>query len=254
MRAPRTTSDPQDPENPPFVLVHGGRHGGWCWRPVKVLLQAAGHEVYTPTLTGMGERAHLLNPHIGLDTHIQDLVNVFEYEDIHDAVLVGHSYGGMVVTGAMEQIADRVRAYVLLDGHMPRDGESVFDLNGPTRAEAMITLARETGEGWYIPPADASRYGVTNPDDAAWINSRMTAQPLKTYSDPIGATNRAWDHSGMFIECVPSSLEPHLLERARTRSVTDPRFQHRVLHTAHNAMVTDPKAVTGLLLEATTIS
>ena len=249
-----STSARQDSVHPPFVLVHGGRHGGWCWRPVTVLLRAAGHEVYTPTLTGLGERSHLLSRQIGLATHIQDLVAVFEYEDIHDAVLVGHSYGGMVVSGAMEQIADRVRSFVLLDGHMPRDGESVFDLNGPARAEAMITLAREAGEGWYIPPADATRYGVTNPDDIAWINSRMTAQPLKTYSDPIGATRRAWDHPGLFIECVPSSLEPHLLERARTRSANDPRFRHRVLHTAHNAMVTDPKSVTELLLEAATNS
>jgi hypothetical protein len=135
---------------------------------------------------------------------------------------------------------------------MPRDGESVFDLNGPARAAAMIAIARESGEGWYIPPADASRYGVTDPDQIAWINSRMTAQPLKTYSDHIGPTHRAWDHPGLFIECVPSSLEPHLLERARTRSATDPRFRYRVLHTAHNAMVTDPKSVTELLLEAVT--
>jgi pimeloyl-ACP methyl ester carboxylesterase len=252
VNSPAPTEHPGS-EHPPFVLVHGGRHGGWCWRPVTPLLRAAGHDVYTPTLTGLGERAHLLTPQVGLDTHIQDLVAVFEYEDIQDAVLVGHSYGGMVVTGALEQVADRVRSYVLLDGHMPRDGESVFDLNGPERAAAMIALADESGEGWYIPPADAARYGVTDPDDVAWINSRMTAQPLKTYQDPILATGRAWDHPGLFIECVPSSLEPHLLERARARSAADPRFRHRVLHTAHNAMVTDPKAVAELLLEAATI-
>jgi pimeloyl-ACP methyl ester carboxylesterase len=244
---------PAGTQVPPFVLVHGGRHGGWCWRPVTVRLRAAGYEVYTPTLTGMGERSHLLSPQIGLDTHIQDLVAVFEYEDIQDAVLVGHSYGGMVVSGALEQIADRVRSFVLLDGHLPREGESVFDLNGPARAAAMIALADEAGEGWYIPPADASRYGVTDPDDIAWVNSHMTAQPLRTYRDRIGATGRAWSHPGMFVECVPSSLEPHLLERTRARSTTDPRFTYRVLHTAHNAMITDPKAVTELLLEAAAI-
>src|ERR1700704_3677346 len=137
---------------PPFVLLHGGRHGGWCWRRVAVLLRAVGHEVYTPTLTGLGERSHLLNPQIGLDTHVQDLVSTFEFEDIRDAVLVGHSYGGMVVSGAMQRIADRVRTLVLLDAHMPREGESVFDLNGPDRAAAMIALAEDGGDGWYIPP------------------------------------------------------------------------------------------------------
>jgi pimeloyl-ACP methyl ester carboxylesterase len=238
----------------PFVLLHGGRHGGWCWRPVASLLRAAGHEVYTPTLTGLGERSHLLSPQIGLDTHIQDLVATFEFEDVRDAVLVGHSYGGMVVFGAMERIADRVRSLVLLDAHMPRDGESVFDLNGPVRAAQMVALADAGGEGWFIPPADAARYGVTDPDDAAWVNSRMTAQPLKTYRDPVGATDRAWNHPGLFVECVPSSLEPHMLERARVRSAADPRFQYRVLEAAHNAMVTAPKAVTELLFEALKIA
>ena len=238
------------PESTPFVLLHGGRHGGWCWRRVATLLRQGGHEVYTPTLTGLGDRSHLLSPQIGLDTHIQDLVATFTYEDIRDAVLVGHSYGGMVVTGAMEVISDRVKTVVLLDALVPRDGESVFDLNGESRAAAMIALADEHGDSWYIPPADASRYGVTDPDDVAWANSRMTAQPLKTYQDRIGATDRLWRHPGMFVECVPSSLEPHLLERARERSATDPHFHYRVLQTSHNAMVTDPKAVVELLFEA----
>lgn len=232
-----------------FVLVHGGRHGGWCWRPVAQRLRAAGHEVFTPTLTGLGDRAHLLTREVGLATHVQDIVAMFECEDIRDAVLVGHSYGGMPVTGALEWIGDRVRMQVLLDAQVPRTGESVFDINGPERAKAMIALADERGEGWYIPPADAARYGVTDAVDAAWVNSRMTAQPLKAYQDPSGPTGRAWQHPGIFVECVPSSQEPHMLERMRTRSAADPRFDYRVLTTAHNAMVTDPEAITGLLLE-----
>ncbi|TWH10308.1 pimeloyl-ACP methyl ester carboxylesterase [Rhodococcus rhodochrous J45] len=238
------------PEPTTFVLLHGGRHGGWCWKRVAALLRQGGHEVHTPTLTGLGDRAHLLNRSIGLDTHIQDLVATFTYEDLRNVVLVGHSYGGMVVSGAMEVIADRVKTVVLLDAHLPRSGESVFDLNGEQRAAAMVALADEHGDSWYIPPADASRYGVTDPADVAWANSRMTAQPLKTYQDRIGATDRMWSHPGMFIECVPSSLEPHLLDRARERSANDPRFHYRVLQTSHNAMVTDPDAVVGLLFEA----
>lgn len=248
MRSHDTDVTSDDPA--PFVLVHGGRHGGWCWQPVSRLLRSAGHEVYTPTLTGMGERAHLMSPQVGLDTHIRDLVAVFEYEDIRDAVLVGHSYGGMVISGAMEEVADRVRSFVLLDGHMPREGESVFDLNGADRAAAMIELARQSGEGWCIPPADATRYGVRDPAQIRWVNNRMTAQPLKTYTDPLPSTRRVWNHSGLFVECVPSSLEPHLLERARVRSREDPRFSYRVMHAAHNAMVTDPSSVADILLEA----
>lgn len=242
------------PEPTTFVLLHGGRHGGWCWKRVAALLRHGGHEIHTPTLTGLGDRAHLLNRSVGLDTHIQDLVATFTYEDLHNVVLVGHSYGGMVVSGAMEDIADRVQTVVLLDAHMPHAGESVFDLNGEERAAAMVALADEHGDSWYIPPADASRYGVTDPADVAWVNSRMTAQPLKTYQDRIGTTDRVWSHPGMFIECVPSSLEPHLLARARARSTDDPRFHYRVLHTSHNAMVTDPAAVVELLFEARSLA
>ncbi|MGW1027855.1 alpha/beta fold hydrolase [Streptomyces sp. NPDC002577] len=238
---------------PPFVLLHGGRHGGWCWKRVASALRQAGHVVYTPTLTGLGERAHLLSPEIGLDTHVQDLVATFEFEDIRDAVLVAHSYGGVVASGAMERIADRVHRIVFLDAHLPRTGESVFDMIGPARAARHVARAESGGSRWYIPPSDASWYGVTDPDDAAWVNSRITAQPLKTYQDAVGNTERAWSHPGMFIECVPSSLEPHVLDRARKRHADDPGFPYRVLHATHDAMVTAPEAVTELLLEAVDI-
>ncbi|MFB7992297.1 alpha/beta fold hydrolase [Streptomyces sp. NPDC056002] len=235
---------------PPFVLVHGGRHGGWCWKHVATALRQAGHTVYTPTLTGLGERAHLLDQTIGLNHHVQDLVSTFEFEDIQDAMLVAHSYGGMVVSGALEHIADRVRRVVYLDAHLPRSGESVFDMIGADRAANHLANAKNNGEGWFIPPADASWYGVTDPDDAAWVNSRITAQPLKTYQDPVGDTDRAWSHPGMFIECVPSSLEPHILNRARERQATDPAFSYHVLRATHDAMVTAPDAVTELLRAA----
>ncbi|MFD6279491.1 alpha/beta fold hydrolase [Streptomyces sp. NPDC060209] len=235
---------------PPFVLVHGGRHGGWCWKHVASALRQAGHMVHTPTLTGLGERAHLLDQAIGLNHHVQDVVGVFEFEDVQDAVLVAHSYGGMVVSGAMEHIAQRVRRVVYLDAHLPRSGESVFDMIGPHRAAALLENAENNGEGWFIPPADASWYGVTDPDDAAWVNSRTTAQPLKTYQDPVGSTDRASIHPGMFIECVPSSLEPHVLNRARRRHADDPDFSYHVLQATHDAMVTAPQAVTNLLRQA----
>ncbi|AQU70141.1 alpha/beta fold hydrolase [Streptomyces niveus] len=235
---------------PPFVLLHGGRHGGWCWKRVAAVLRQAGHVVYTPTLTGLGERSHLLSRDIGLDIHVQDLVATFEFEDIEDAVLVAHSYGGMVASGAMERIADRVRRIVFLDAHFPRTGESHGDMVGAARAAEHAAMAERGGEGWYIPPSDASWYGVTDPDDAAWVNSHTTSQPLKTYQDPVGSTDRAWSHPGMFIECVPSSMQPHILERVRKRHAEDPALSYRLLHATHDAMVTAPEAVSELLLEA----
>lgn len=235
---------------PPFVLLHGGRHGGWCWRRVARRLRAAGHEVYAPTLTGLGERSHLLRPDIGLEVHVQDLVGVFEFEDIEQAVLVAHSYGGAVAGAAMGRIGRRVRILVHVDAHMPRTGESVFDLIGPDRAAQMVALADAHGEGWFLPPSDASSYGVSDPADVAWVNSRTTAQPLKTYRDPAGSTELAWASPGMYIECLRSPTWPKLLERARDRSARDDRFHYRRLDAVHDAMVTAPEALTGLLLES----
>ena len=234
-----------------FVLVHGGRHGGWCWKRVVPLLRVAGHEVFTPTLTGLGDRSHLLHPGIGLGTHVADLVALFEYEDISDAVLVAHSYGGIVANGAMEAIADRVRYLVYVDAQLPRTGESMLDLVGPEGAEKMCAVVDEQGEGWYLPPTDASYWGITDPVDRAWANRRVTAQPFKTYTDPVGPTDRAWAHPGLFIECAqPLQAFPIPLDRARERSRADERFDYQVLNASHDAQVTAPGELAAVLLEA----
>jgi pimeloyl-ACP methyl ester carboxylesterase len=234
----------------PFVLVHGGRHGGWCWRRVAPLLRRAGHEVYTPTLTGLGERAHLLSPEIGLDTHIADVVGVFDYEDIEDAVLVAHSYGGVVVTGAMEELHRRVGRLVLVDAHMPSSGQSILDCIGPERAAEILQLAEEHGEGWYVPTSDASWWGLDEPADIAWVNSKATPQPLKTYQDPVTAAERARAHPCTFIECSASLHPVAGAAWHRERCNHDPRMQYRVMHCSHEAMVTDPEPLAELLLEA----
>lgn len=239
---------------PTFVLVHGGRHGGWCWQRVATRLRRTGHHVYAPTLTGLADRSHLLRPDIGLATHIRDIVGLFEFEDIYDAVLVAHSYGGMVVSGAMEEIADRVRSLVYLDAHTPQTGQSAMDMAGAETAKRLIDLAEAEGEGWFIPVSDASYWGVTDPDDIAWMNRRITPQPLKTYQDPVGPTDRAWAHPGMFIECRGPQQAAYIpLDRARERSANDETFLYRVLAAPHDALITHPDEVTELLLEATMI-
>jgi len=232
-----------------FVLLHGGRHGGWCWIRVARLLRAAGHEVYTPTMTGLGERAHLLAPEVGLQTHIHDLVAVFEFEDITDAILVAHSAGGNVAAGAMEQIGDRVHHLVHLDSFMPLSGESAMDIVGPELAGALKATADADGEGWYLPTTDASFYGVTEPGDNAWVNSKLSAQPLKVYTDPVGETGRFWSHPGTYVVCQPSTIQPHIRERARKRSETDEHFDFQTIESAHDAMVIRPDLLTALLLK-----
>jgi pimeloyl-ACP methyl ester carboxylesterase len=119
-----------------YVLIHGGWHGGWCWARVAPILRAAGHDVYAPSLTGLGDRVHLLSPSVRLETHIEDVLGVLSYEDLRDVVLVGHSYGGMVITGVADRAADRVSHLVYLDAFVPRDGECLLDLLPEERADA----------------------------------------------------------------------------------------------------------------------
>ena len=131
-----------------FVLVHGAWGGGWAWRPtVGALLREAGHEVFTPTLTGLGERAHLASPDIDLETHINDIVGVIEYENLHDVVLMGHSYGGMAITGVADRVPERLAHLVYVDAFVPEDGQSLADLIGPGTAEGMIARAQAEGDG-----------------------------------------------------------------------------------------------------------
>ena len=213
-------------------------------------MRAAGHEVLTPTLTGLGERAHLLAPEIGLETHIQDVVAVFEYEDVKEAIFVAHSYGGTVACGAMEHIADRVRTIVFIDAHMPRTGERVLDQASDEIVDLLLKLADEKGEGWYIPPEDASYWGITDPADVAWVNERVSAQPLKTYTDSIGSTERAWVHPGIFIECRDDFDRRHVpVARPRERSATDKQFEYRTMDVPHDVMVAAPEALAEILLE-----
>ena len=159
-----------------FVIVHGMWSGGWYFQPLARILRGAGHEVYTPTLTGIGERVHLGSPDITLDTHIEDIVNVLEFEDLSEVVLAGFSYGGVVVTGVADRVPERISQLVYLDAWVPRDGESVFDLI-PEQAPLFEEIARTRGDGWRIP---------RDPPLA-----RRTPHPLATLKQPLSLSSEA---------------------------------------------------------------
>ena len=127
-----------------YVLVHGGGHGGWCYQRVARRLRAAGHEVHAPSLTGCGDRAHLVGPHVDLDLHTRDVAALLHSEDLRDVILVGHSYGGMVITGAADRAADRVGRLVYLDAANPVNGQSLVDVAGPV-INAVRPMARSSG-------------------------------------------------------------------------------------------------------------
>jgi pimeloyl-ACP methyl ester carboxylesterase len=236
-----------------FVLVHGGRHGGWAWRPVAQRLRDGGHEVLTPTLTGLGERAHLLTRDVGLDTHINDLVATFEFEDLEDVVLVAHSYAGMPVAGAMDRIGTRVRRLVFVDARIPYSGESILDLTGSELASTFLEMVNRDGDGWFVPNSDATWWGLTDPDQIAWVNTKTTPQPMKSYTDHVDSADLAWTHPGTFIQCNPSHITDREVERLRARAARDDHFHLRQLNACHDAMLTAPDELTQLLLEAAEI-
>ena len=174
-----------------YVLVHGGGHGGWCYQRVARLLRARGHEVYTPTLTGLGERAHLLDDRVDLNRHIEDVVAVLRFEDLRDVILVGHSYGGMVITGIADRAADRVGKLVYLDAANPVNGQSLVDVSGPI-IEAVRPMGAVVNEIELVllPGPDAGLlYGVTDPADLAWMADRLTGHPWVCFEQRLELTN-----------------------------------------------------------------
>ena len=153
-----------------YVLVHGAWHGSWCWKRVRKALQARGHEVFTPALTGVGERSHLLSRQVNLDTHIDDVVNLIQWEELSDVVLCGHSYGGAVISGVAERIPDRIGALVYLDAFVLKNGQCLHDTLPPEQRNLQMELTATHGEGWKVPPIPAEVFHV-NANDAAWVES-----------------------------------------------------------------------------------
>ena len=231
-----------------FVIVHGAWSGAHAWRRVRPELRAAGHEVFTPALTGLGERAHLASPDIDLDTHIQDVVNVLEYEDLDEVVLIGHSYGGVVITGVAEHTAPRLAQLVYLDAEVPEDGQSEYDLTPPDERATYEESAATRGDGWRIPPPVPESLPDDLDPDIRWTLSRMVPQPVRTFTQPVRLTGAASTVSRTYIFCTEGKGEqppPAYVERARS----EPGWRFRELAAGHAAHVTAPGDLVQLLLE-----
>jgi pimeloyl-ACP methyl ester carboxylesterase len=164
-----------------FVLVHGATAGGWVWQQITKRLKAAGHAVYTPTLTGLGERVHLLSRAVSLDTHVTDVVNVLRYEELQDVILVGHSYAGMVITGVYDQASARIRQLIYLDALVPAADECCLDLMAPAARQTIAERVRTEGDGWLLP---VNR----GPND---LPSKNAPHPWKCWTDPLRLQSKA---------------------------------------------------------------
>lgn len=236
-----------------FVLVHGAWHGGWCWKSFLPYLTDAGHTVYTPTLTGLGERSHLLSKEIDLSCHVQDVVNVLKFEELEEVILVGHSYGGMVITGVAEKAADRLSNLVYLDAFVPLDGQSALDMM-TSRSKVLESAGeRSTQDNWRLPPLPAEAMGINDPQDAKWLESKLTPHPLGTTTEKVALTNPVAKRlPRTFISCTvdQAKLMPTVALMA-DRLQNDPEWSYHEIETGHNAMMTEPQELARILINLT---
>jgi pimeloyl-ACP methyl ester carboxylesterase len=225
-----------------FLVCHGAWSAGWAWKKMHPLMNAAGHRLVTPSYTGLGEREHLANPSIDLETHITDILNVIMYEDLRDIVLIGHSYGGMVATGVADRARDRVRQLIYLDAFVPDDGQSLLDLNEPARPR-MRQLA-EAGDGGRVPP------NPTPPDtpqaDLDWLTERRVDMPLKCFEMQLKlhggklALPRSYIYA---TRITPADTFGPFAKRASS----EPGWRYFEIDASHSPHVTAPEALMALL-------
>jgi pimeloyl-ACP methyl ester carboxylesterase len=232
-----------------FVLVHGGGHGGWCYQFVARILRAKGHEVYTPTLTGLGEREHLLSSAIDLDTHITDVVKLLQFEDLHNAIVVGHSYGGMVITGVADRAIDRVGHLIYLDAAYPQNGQSLVELAGPlmNAARADGRMVEGVGEMVLYPGKDPMGFfGVTDKKQIEWMKTKLTPHPWKCFDQKLILNNEAAMRKipASFISC---SFHMDDAARAALKSLSNGRYIE--IDTGHDLMISEPQKTADALLQ-----
>jgi pimeloyl-ACP methyl ester carboxylesterase len=228
-----------------FVLVHGAWHGGWCWRRVADRLHSAGHTVFTPTLTGLGERSHLSHAGIDIKTHVADVVNLMKWERLSDVVLCGHSYGGFVISGVAEQMAPAIRSIVFLDAFVPRDGESPQSLTSAAVQDGIRAALQRGDLG--MPPRSAEAFGV-NEADRAWVDSLCVPQPLGTFTDKIAVTGARDRIARKSYIRAKSYVNPGF-DRAYDALKSDPSWRTYDVPSGHDVMVDMPDRLTEILLE-----
>ncbi|MFD1611004.1 alpha/beta fold hydrolase [Sphingomonas tabacisoli] len=228
-----------------FVLVHGAWHGSWCWTRVRRALLDQGHQVFTPTLSGVGEQSHALSPDINLQRHVDDVANLIRWEELDSVILCGHSYGGCVISGVAEVLPDRIAALAYLDAFLLEDGECLHDLLPVEHRELQLSLANEFGEGWRVPPIPAEVFAV-NAQDRGWVDQQCTPQPLATFQQRIqlkgGVSPILRNHfiyaSGW--EGTPFGIS---YERAKNRGWTTSEIA-----CGHDVMLDRPEALTSELI------
>lgn len=237
-----------------FVLVHGAWHGGWCWQRVTSALQAQGHRVYAVTLTGLGERAHLLSPAITLDTHIDDVISAIEVEELHDVILAVHSYAGMIGTAVADRLGKHLKHLVYVDAVVPKPGESWSSTQSAAVQQQRLSAAQASTR-FSFPPPDPEVFGLHDADHA-WVKRRQTPHPGNTYQAPLDFdVKRVAAIPRTFVNCTQPALGT--IEPSRLR-VKDAKFWDGAwlpnsniveIKTGHDPMISEPAALTKILLD-----
>jgi pimeloyl-ACP methyl ester carboxylesterase len=230
-----------------FVLVHGAWHGRWCWKRVRKALQARGHDVFTPTLTGVGERSHLLSQQVNLDTHISDVENLMRWEDLSDVVLCGHSYGGCVIGGVADHVPERIRALVYLDAFVLESGENLAQHIPESQYRQLLEGVQAIGEGWKVPPIPAEVFNV-NAADREWVNRQCTMQPLDTFEQRIQVSGDARKIAHVTFVLATGFVEgspfPPFYEKAKAQG-----WKTMTVPCGHDVMLDLPDELTGILVD-----
>jgi pimeloyl-ACP methyl ester carboxylesterase len=226
-----------------FLVCHGAWSAGWAWKKMHPLMTAAGHRLVTPSYTGLGERAHLANPSIDLETHIQDILNVIKYEDLRDIVLIGHSYGGMVATGVADRARDRINQLIYLDAFVPQQGQCLLDFLSGFERQRMLQLAK-SGDGWRVPPNPTPP--DTPPADVEWLTPRRVNMPIRCFESPLKlhGGELALPRSYIYATRVaPADAFGPFAARARS----DSGWRYHEIAASHSPHVTAPEALMELL-------
>lgn len=238
--------DSADSHRLTYVLVHGAYHGGWCWARVAEGLRAEGHRVFTPTMTGMGERAHLLAIRPDLETWIEDIAQVFRFEDLCDVILVGHSFSGSIVSAIADRMPERLRRIVYLDALLLKSGQSPGDISPPGLIETYEERARNN-DGIASLPNPPEHYGVTDPGMAEWFRGKLTPHPVQTYLDRLELKHPLGNGvSATYVACCAPFFPTTRSSRVFAQSI--PGWTYLEIATAHNAMTLAPDMLTDLLM------